>query len=227
MGKQSDYVASTIVAQGKSKELAEAMTSIASTGSYTSVKAGQAEKKAGDSSSEKPSYSDEELQEIYRASMADAMESEERGWWGEKVLVQEVEGYGHTILSGHGDEKSTITGYDCVSWDEENQTLHIWEMKNWSAKTKKGIPTDNPSSVYGEGAFEERKYHKNIKKALGQNYSDNSAIMNALNNNQVEWHFRVGPDTKVSQKLKDSLQKSGRNVDFRQYSYQDMVDFIT
>jgi hypothetical protein len=150
--------------------------------------------------------------QAFRDSMS-TMTSQERGEWGEHAVLAEARGHGHRILVEHAD-KSTIRGYDCVSWDGRTQTLHIWEVKNYSfdeAKDKAGV-------VQTLSALDADK----ILGELPADDPDRTAIVEAVQQNRVQCHIRLGPDTDVSFTPLDRLVGWG-NVDAKQYNYAEML----
>jgi hypothetical protein len=116
-------------------------------------------------------------------------------------------------------EKPTTPGYDCVSWD--GRKVHVWEAKNYSV-TEKG----KAGRAYDLGALDSEKRVRNVKQFLDPEKlplddSKRSAIAQAIQQNRVQWHIRVGPDTDLPFV---SLDKLGwESVEARQYSYKDML----
>ncbi|MCX7840843.1 MAG: hypothetical protein N2559_15520 [Anaerolineae bacterium] len=143
----------------------------------------------------------------FRNAMAE-MSAQERGEWGERAVLQEARNHGHQILVEHHD-KTTTPGYDCVSWD--GKSLHIWEAKNWS-----GTVTDL-------SAITPERMRANVEQLLDHiaNHPERASIVDAIQNDRVQWHIRVGPDADVSFKPLESL--GWDNVEVRQYSYDEML----
>lgn len=139
---------------------------------------------------------------------------QEKGAWGERAVVTEAREYEHRILREHPPHESNIKGYDCVSWDERTQTLHIWEAKNYSAGNK----------VDDFGALDMEKRLASVRqfmKDLPTDDPDRPQISEAIQRNQVHWHIRFGPDTDAPIAPVEQLKLD--NVDFRQYSYARML----
>jgi hypothetical protein len=142
---------------------------------------------------------------------------QEKGAWGERAVAEEARGHGHRILAEHPPDVSTIKGYDCVSWDERTQTLHIWEAKNCSAGNK----------VDNFGALDMEKRLASVKqfmRDLPTDDPDRPQISEAIQRNQVQWHIRFGPDTDAPIAPVEQLKLD--NVDFRQYSYTRMLRLL-
>lgn len=199
-------MASSIANQGKSKELAEAMTKIGGGSVSSSIDA--ARPKHGEATSAET----RSAKEAYQETMA-AISSGERGDWGEAAVASEARRLGHRLLLKHVEGKSTTPGYDCVSWDGRN--LHIWEAKNYSETT---------GNVSGLSAMDSEKRLSNVKqflKDLAIDDPERPKIAAAIQQNQVHWHIRLGPDTDISFEPLDKL--GWESVDVKAYSYEEMM----
>jgi len=202
-----------IARRDKSHEFAKAMSDIGTRGTISTMDATLSKPvsnaKKAEASSAKSS------QEAFRSIMAD-LSSHERGSWGEQAVLDEAKRYGHRILLKHEGKKATAPGYDCVSWD--GHTLHLWEAKNYSAKEgKKGI-------VRELGALDVAKRLANAKqflKDLSVDDPERPAIAQAIEQDRVQWHIRLGPDTDISFKPLDELVWG--SVDVHWYSYKEMM----
>jgi len=154
----------------------------------------------------------------FREEMA-AMTKQERGTWGERAVIAEAQSYGHRILSEHAD-KSNTPGYDCVSWDARTHTLHIWEAKNRSATNE----SDDSTTEYKLGALDIEKRlasAKRFMKDLPVDDPDRQEIVEAVEQNHVQCHIRLGPDTDISFAPLDKLEWD--SVDVKQYNYAEML----
>jgi hypothetical protein len=162
-----------------------------------------------------PALSGSAVQAFFREAMA-GLSSGERGAWGEHAVLNEARGHGHRILLEHGGV-ATTRGYDCVSWD--GRTLHIWEAKNYSA-TEAG----STSVVRELSALDPEKRLANVAqflRDLSVDDPDRPAILKAIQEDQVQWHIRLGPDTDLSLTPLESL--GWGNVEARQYSYEELL----
>jgi len=154
-----------------------------------------------------------------QASFRDAMAVQsalERGAWGERAVAREARQGGHRVLLEHRGA-ATTPGYDCVSWDGE--TLHVWEAKNYSAKE-----TGQASLVSQFGAFDAEKRRANVAQFLSDLPSDDAdraAIVQAIQQNRVQWHVRLGPDT--TSQPEALLDVEWDIVDLSWYDYDEMM----
>lgn len=148
-------------------------------------------------------------QERFQSAMA-SLDSKGRGAWGEQQLRREIARLEHRVLLMH--EKPTTPGYDGVSWD--GHTVHIWEVKNYSHTTQE---------VGDLSALENRRLAPNVAQFLQDlvNDSDHPAIIQAVQNNAVQVHIRLGPDTDISFIPLNSLDWP--SVDVKQYNYEQML----
>jgi len=162
-----------------------------------------------------PPEMERDLRNKFRQEM-DSLSALERGAWGEKAVVEEARDRSHRILSEHT-ETPTTPGYDCVSWD--GRTLHIWEAKNYSWNEQ----VDSPGIAQSASAWEAERSLPNVENFLSELPLDDPerrTIARAVDENRVEWHLRLGPDT-------DSAfvpRPPGHgDYDVRRYSYGYML----
>jgi hypothetical protein len=159
--------------------------------------------------------SDASAQALFRDKMT-ILSRVERGAWGERAVLGEARGHGHRVLLEH-DGAATTPGYDCVSWD--GRTLHIWEAKNYSA-----TDAEAPRVVRELNALDAEKRPVNVAQALRDlpaDDPDRPAIVAAIQENHVQWHIRLGPDTDISFGPLDDL--GWEDVDARQYSHTEFL----
>jgi len=142
----------------------------------------------------------------------------EKGSWGERAVVAEARADGHTIISGHPDTP-TRSGFDCVSFDERRDHLHIWEAKNFEG----GTVTEDTMK-----AWRTRRTRPNWEEVLQSVRGTDlePRIKQAVNEGRVTFHVRIGPDTKISHDYLTELQTAsfpGGRYDFRQYTAEEML----
>jgi hypothetical protein len=145
----------------------------------------------------------------------ETMSNHERGMWGEAAAVNEARMLQHRILLAHRDV--TTPGYDCVSWDGQN--LHIWEAKNYSAKS-----SDLAGIVRDLGALDVRKRLTSVAQfllSLTEDDSERVAIGKAIQVDQVQWHIRLGPDTDIAFAPLEELDWG--SVEVQRYDYEYML----
>ena len=154
--------------------------------------------------------SPETFQELFQSAMA-RLDRQGRGAWGEQQIHREIDRLEHRVLLMH--ENPTTPGYDGVSWD--GHTVHIWEVKNYSHTTQE---------VGDLSALENRRLAPNVAQFLQGLVNDNehTAIIQAVQNNAVQVHIRLGPDTDISFVPLNRLDWS--NVDVKQYTYEQMLE---
>jgi hypothetical protein len=145
------------------------------------------------------------------------LSAQERGAWGEFVVSSEVKKLGQRILLEHANQ-STLSGYDCVSWDSRNKVLHVWEAKNYSADQERfGLVND-----FSALDFEKRKERvEKFLKWLPIDDPERIPIVNAIQDNHVQCHIRLGPDTDVKITPLEKLEWD--SLDVKQYNYAEML----
>jgi len=178
----------------------------------------------------------EQLQEAERKQFQKEfykLDYSQRGGWGESVVVNEAKETGHIILIEHSDVP-LAHGFDCVSYDQGTSTLHIWEAKNFGARSLYDVNTDNVTAWKDEiksgtkYADSRPAYEKNWKAVLD---SSNESVTRddiklAIAEGRVVFHVRIGPDTKISNDYQQELETSqvpGATYDWKRYTYSDML----
>ena len=155
------------------------------------------------------------------------LSSQQRGAWGERMVVKEATDSGHEILIDHSDIP-TKAGFDCASYDNNSRTLHIWEVKNWSDSNtigEKDLGAWHDSEIDGMP----RVAYRESWEAVIANASDGSLsdlAKQAINEGRVVFHLRLGPETKVSGGLTtklESVKVPGASYDWKRYTTGEML----
>lgn len=165
-------------------------------------------------------------------SMFSKLDKVQKGAWGERAVVNEAKNAGHRILLGHS-ENPTEQGFDCVSYELENNTLHIWEAKNFG-ETTSAVNSDKMTAWHDETksgtkyADAREGYARNWKKILDStsNTTMRDAIKQSISDGRVIYHVRIGPDTRISGNYKHELEAAqvpGSTYEWKQYTYADML----
>lgn len=160
--------------------------------------------------------SPESIEAQFQEKMSE-LPSHEKGAWGERVVTAEAKAKDHTILLSHPD-KPTAGGFDCVSFDEQADRLHIWEAKNFSGGT---VTEDHLKAWRTERG---RDNWGDILDALRGSPLE-PRVKQAVNEDRVSFHLRVGPETRISSPLREQLDQTSFpwcDFDWRQYSVEEM-----
>lgn len=156
----------------------------------------------------------------------DALDSGEKGSWGERAVIKEADEAGHVILIDHWD-KPTASGFDCVSLDPETGELHIWEAKNFG---NHAVDSEKLSAWKDLGRDE--KPWEGFKENWDAVVSSvpegpvRDAVKQAINEGKVHYHLRLGAETRISPELQTELDEAnvpGAKYDWKRYSHEYML----
>lgn len=155
------------------------------------------------------------------------LSSQQRGAWGERMVVKEAADSGHEILIDHSGVP-TKAGFDCASYDINSRTLHIWEVKNWSDSNTIGEKDLGAWHDSGSDGMPREAYRESWETVIS-NASDgnlSNLAKQAINEGRVMFHLRLGPETKVAGGLTTKLEGTkvpGAIYDWKRYAMEEML----
>ena len=162
----------------------------------------------GDASLSRRDLSRDEL----RSGLGRDMKTKESGEIGERAMVIQEGSQGRIMIAAHP-ENTNQRGFDGVSWDPKDRTLHLLEAKNYGSTVSAGDLS----------AMSERSWPKNVdatREAISNSNlskGDKIAAQAALRNGNYKIDLYVPNGIGLSDSAKDLLMERGNTIAVHQF----------
>jgi hypothetical protein len=166
-----------------------------------------------------------ESRQEFRESF-DTLGNKEKGNWCERAVIKEADEAGQVILVEHCDNPNAH-GFDCVSMDPETRELHLWEAKNYGNRPvgPRDLTAWQDQNKEGEAREGYRRSWQDVIDSVPDGPA-RDAVKKAINEGKVNFHLRLGPETKITPELQRELEEAqvpGAKYDCKRYDYDEFL----